>query len=120
MPEDMLSYGLIPVHRRLPVISAVHQLSADMSDLTEPNAHPSVPASSPARSDEALWEIADKAHSAQDTGAAGCLDHRDRCSTSCSSYRRYKDVIKCAITRRRSRSLKPTLVTSAGAGGAAA
>ena len=89
MPEDLLSYGLIPEFiGRLPVVSAVHQLLREdlVKILDEPkNAlvkqyqrffnYDNIEL---VFTDEALWEIADKALVARDRRPRPPLDHRER------------------------------------------
>ena len=86
MPEDLLSYGLIPEFiGRLPVVSAVHQLQREdlVQILTEPKnalvkqyqrffAYDDIEL---VFTEDALWEIADKAL-VRETGARDWLDHR--------------------------------------------
>ena len=89
MPEDLLSYGLIPEFiGRLPVVSAVHQLQREdlVQILTEPKnalvkqyqrffAYDDIEL---VFTEDALWEIADKALEARDGRARLALDHRAR------------------------------------------
>ena len=89
MPEDLLSFGLIPEFiGRLPVISAVHQLRREdlVQILTEPKnaltrqyqrffGYDSIELEF---RDDALWEIADKALAARDRRPRPALDHRER------------------------------------------
>ena len=127
MPEDLLSYGLIPEFiGRLPVISAVHQLQREdlVQILTEPKnaltrqyqrffAYDSIEL---VFTDEALWEIADKAL-ARETGARGLRSIIETALLDVMfELPSRKDVVKCAITKETiEKGLKPTLVTSAGA-----
>ena len=88
MPEDLLNFGLIPEFiGRLPVISAVHQLQRE--DLVQILMEPKNALAKQYQrffgydnielvfTDDALWEIADKALE-RETGARGsALDHRD-------------------------------------------
>ena len=89
MPEDLLSFGLIPEFiGRLPVISAVHQLRREdlVQILTEPKnaltrqyqrffGYDSIELEF---REDALWEIADKALAARDRRPRPSLDHRER------------------------------------------
>jgi ATP-dependent Clp protease ATP-binding subunit ClpX len=127
MPEDLLAYGLIPEFiGRLPVVSAVHQLQRDdlVQILTEPKnaltrqyqrffAYDSIEL---VFTDEALWEIADKAL-ARETGARGLRSIIEGALLDVMfELPSRKDVVKCAITKETiQKGLKPTLVTSAGA-----
>ena len=127
MPEDLLSYGLIPEFiGRLPVISAVHQLQREdlVQILTEPKnaltrqyqrffAYDNIEL---VFTDEALWEIADKAL-ARETGARGLRSIIETALLDVMfELPSRKDVVKCAITKETiEKGLKPTLVTSAGA-----
>ena len=149
MPEDLLSYGLIPEFiGRLPVVSAVHQLQREdlVQILTEPKnalvrqyqrffAYDSIEL---VFTEDALWEIAEKALE-RETGARGLRSIIESALLDVMfELPSRKDVVKCAITRRRSRrassprsspapapttstketiekGIKPTLVTSAGA-----
>jgi ATP-dependent Clp protease ATP-binding subunit ClpX len=127
MPEDLLSYGLIPEFiGRLPVVSAVHQLQREdlVQILTEPKnalvrqyqrffAYDSIEL---VFTDESLWEIADKAL-ARETGARGLRSIIEGALLDVMfELPSRKDVVKCAITRETiEKGLKPTLVTSAGA-----
>jgi ATP-dependent Clp protease ATP-binding subunit ClpX len=125
LPEDLMNYGLIPEFiGRLPVISAVHQLSRDdlVQILTEPrNALTkqykrffSFDRVDLAFAEESLTAIADRALE-RETGARGLrtivegalmdvmfeLPSRD-------------DVVKCVVTRETiEKGLPPTLVTEA-------
>src|SRR5438128_1682272 len=130
MPEDLLSYGLIPEFiGRLPVVSAVHQLQREdlVKILTEPkNAlvkqyqrffnydHIEL-----VFTDDALWEISDKALE-RETGARGLRSIIESALLDVMfELPSRNDVVKCAITKETiSKELKPTLVTS-GAGAAA-
>src|SRR6266568_5058503 len=126
MPEDLLSYGLIPEFiGRLPVISAVHQLTRDdlVQILVEPkNAlvkqyqrffnYDSVEL---VFTDDALWEISDKALE-RETGARGLRSIIETALLDVMfELPSRKDVVKCVITKETIlKGLKPTLVTSAG------
>ena len=87
LPEDLVNYGLIPEFiGRLPVVSAVHQLTRDdlITILTEPrNALVkqfqrffSFDGIELVFSDEALVSVAEKALAARDRRARPALDHR--------------------------------------------
>jgi ATP-dependent Clp protease ATP-binding subunit ClpX len=126
MPEDLLSYGLIPEFiGRLPVVSAVHQLQREdlVKILTEPkNAlvkqyqrffnydHIEL-----VFTDDALWEISDKALE-RETGARGLRSIIEGALLDVMFELPSRgDVTKCVITKETiSKGLKPTLVTSAG------
>ena len=127
MPEDLLSYGLIPEFiGRLPVVSAVHQLLREdlVKILEEPkNAlvkqyqrffnYDSIEL---VFTDDALWEIADKALE-RETGARGLRSIIENALLDVMfELPSRKDVSKCVITKETIlKGLKPTLVTSAGA-----
>src|ERR1051325_8304076 len=127
MPEDLLSYGLIPEFiGRLPVVSAVHQLRREdlVQILTEPKnalvrqyqrffAYDNIEL---VFTEEALWEIAEKAL-ARETGARGLRSIIEGALLDVMfELPSRKDVVKCAITKETiERGIKPTLVTSAGA-----
>jgi ATP-dependent Clp protease ATP-binding subunit ClpX len=127
MPEDLLSYGLIPEFiGRLPVVSAVHQLQKDdlVQILTEPKnaltrqyqrffAYDNIEL---VFTEEALWEIAEKALK-RETGARGLRSIIETALLDVMfELPSRKDVVKCAITKETiEKGLKPTLVTSAGA-----
>jgi ATP-dependent Clp protease ATP-binding subunit ClpX len=126
MPEDLLSYGLIPEFiGRLPVVSAVQQLQREdlVQILTEPkNAlvkqyqrffnYDSIELHF---TDDALWEIADKALE-RETGARGLRSIIEHALLDVMfELPSRRDVSKCVITKETiERDLKPTLVTSAG------
>jgi ATP-dependent Clp protease ATP-binding subunit ClpX len=126
MPEDLLSYGLIPEFiGRLPVVSAVQQLQREdlVQILTEPkNAlvkqyqrffnYDSIELHF---TDDALWEIADKALE-RETGARGLRSIIEHALLDVMfELPSRRDVYKCVITKETiERDLKPTLVTSAG------
>ena len=128
MPEDLLSYGLIPEFiGRLPVVSAVHQLQKEdlVQILTEPKnaltrqyqrffAYDNIEL---VFTEEALWEIAEKALK-RETGARGLRSIIETALLDVMfELPSRKDVVKCAITKETiEKGLKPTLVTSAGAG----
>ncbi|HEX4930346.1 MAG TPA: ATP-dependent Clp protease ATP-binding subunit ClpX [Gaiellaceae bacterium] len=125
MPEDLLSFGLIPEFiGRLPVISAVHQLRREdlVQILTEPKnaltrqyqrffGYDSIELEF---REDALWEIADKAL-VRETGARGLRSIIENALLDVMfELPSRKDVSKCVITKETiSKGLKPTLVTSA-------
>ncbi len=127
MPEDLLSYGLIPEFiGRLPVISAVHQLQRDdlVQILVEPkNAlvkqyqrffnYDSIEL---VFTDDALWEISDKAL-VRETGARGLRSIIEHALLDVMfELPSRRDVSKCVITKETiANDIRPTLVTSAGA-----
>src|SRR5437762_3232149 len=127
MPEDLLSYGLIPEFiGRLPVISAVHQLQQEdlVQILTEPKnalvrqyqrffAYDSIEL---VFTEEALWQIAEKALE-RETGARGLRSIIEGALLDVMfELPSRKDVVKCAITKETiEKGIKPTLVTTAGA-----
>ncbi|HET8653587.1 MAG TPA: ATP-dependent Clp protease ATP-binding subunit ClpX [Gaiellaceae bacterium] len=127
MPEDLLSYGLIPEFiGRLPVVSAVHQLQRDdlVQILVEPKnalvkqyqrffGYDSIEL---VFTDDALWSIADRALE-RETGARGLRSIIENALLDVMfELPSRKDVSKCVITKETiDRGLKPTLVTSAGA-----
>src|SRR5881227_1224083 len=101
MPEDLLSYGLIPEFiGRLPVVSAVHQLQRE--DLVQ------------IFTEDALWEIADKALE-RETGARGLRSIIENALLDVMfELPSRRDVSKCVITKETiEKHLKPTLLTSA-------
>jgi ATP-dependent Clp protease ATP-binding subunit ClpX len=126
MPEDLLSYGLIPEFiGRLPVVSAVQQLQRDdlVQILMEPkNAlvkqyqrffnYDSIEL---VFTEDALWEIADKALE-RETGARGLRSIIEHALLDVMfELPSRRDVSKCVITKETiEKDLKPTLVTSAG------
>ncbi|MGH3136914.1 MAG: ATP-dependent Clp protease ATP-binding subunit ClpX, partial [Gaiellaceae bacterium] len=125
MPEDLMSFGLIPEFvGRLPVISAVHQLTREdlVEILTEPKnalvrqyqrffGYDSIEL---VFTDDALWEISDHAL-ARETGARGLRSIIEQALLDVMfELPSRTDVIKCVITKETiSKRLKPTLVTSA-------
>jgi ATP-dependent Clp protease ATP-binding subunit ClpX len=127
MPEDLLSYGLIPEFiGRLPVVSAVHQLKRDdlVQILVEPKnalvkqyqrffGYDSIEL---VFTDDALWSVADRALE-RETGARGLRSIIETALLDVMfELPSRKDVSKCVITKETiERGLKPTLVTSAGA-----
>jgi ATP-dependent Clp protease ATP-binding subunit ClpX len=126
MPEDLLSYGLIPEFiGRLPVVSAVHQLTREdlVRILLEPKnalvkqyqrffSYDSVEL---VFTEDALWEISDKAL-VRETGARGLRSIIEHALLDVMfELPSRKDVSKCVITKETiKRDLRPTLVTSGG------
>ncbi len=126
MPEDLLSFGLIPEFiGRLPVISAVHQLTREdlVKILLEPrNAlvkqyqrffnYDSIEL---VFTEDALWSIADRALE-RETGARGLRSIIEHALLDVMfELPSRKDVSKCVITKETIlRHLKPTLVASGG------
>ena len=126
MPEDLLSYGLIPEFiGRLPVVSAVHQLTREdlVKILVEPKnalvkqyqrffAYDSIEL---VFTEDALWEISDKALE-RETGARGLRSIIENALLDVMfELPSRKDVSKCVITKETiQKGLKPTLVTSGG------
>jgi len=126
MPEDLLSFGLIPEFiGRLPVVSAVHQLQREdlVRILTEPkNAlvkqyqrffnydHVEL-----VFTEEGLWAIADKALE-RETGARGLRSIIENALLDVMfELPSRRDVSKCVITKETiEKGLKPTLVTTGG------
>ena len=126
MPEDLLAYGLIPEFiGRLPVISAVHQLTRE--DLVEILQEPKNALVKQYQRffnydsielifmEDALWEIADKALD-RDTGARGLRSIIEHALLDVMfELPSRKDVNKCVITKETiEQNLKPTLVTEGG------
>ncbi|HEX6491714.1 MAG TPA: ATP-dependent Clp protease ATP-binding subunit ClpX [Gaiellaceae bacterium] len=127
MPEDLLSYGLIPEFiGRLPVVSAVHQLQREdlVQILTEPKnalvrqyqrffGYDNIEL---VFTDDSLWEISDKALE-RETGARGLRSIIEAALLDVMfELPSRNDVVKCAITKDTiERGLKPTLVTSGAA-----
>ena len=127
MPEDLLSYGLIPEFiGRLPVVSAVHQLQREdlVQILTEPKnalvkqyqrlfGYDNIEL---VFTDDALWEISDKALE-RETGARGLRSIIEAALLDVMfELPSRNDVVKCAITKETiAKELKPTLVTSGAA-----
>jgi ATP-dependent Clp protease ATP-binding subunit ClpX len=126
MPEDLISYGLIPEFvGRLPVISAVQQLTREdlVQILLEPkNAlvkqyqrffnYDSIEL---IFTDDALWEISDKALE-RETGARGLRSIIEHALLDVMfELPSRTDVNKCVITKETiERHLRPTLVTEGG------
>src|SRR5688572_25907307 len=126
MPEDLLSYGLIPEFiGRLPVVAAVHQLTRE--DLVQILLEPknalvkqyqrffSYDTVELVFTEDALWQIADKALD-RETGARGLRSIIELALLDVMfELPSRKDVSKCVITKETiERNLRPTLVTSAG------
>src|SRR5690242_17698666 len=125
MPEDLISYGLIPEFiGRLPVVSAVHALDRDdlIRILLEPKnalvkqyerffGYDSIEL---VFTEESLWEIADKALE-RETGARGLRSIIENALLDVMfELPSRRDVSKCVITKETiEKHLKPTLVTSA-------
>src|ERR1051326_4231092 len=125
MPEDLLSYGLIPEFiGRLPVVSAVHQLlREDLVKILEEPKNALVKQYQRffnydnielVFTDDALWEIADKALE-RETGARGLRSIIENALLDVMfELPSRRDVSKCVITKETiEKHLKPTLVTSA-------
>jgi len=125
LPEDLMNYGLIPEFiGRLPVISAVHQLSRDdlVQILTEPrNALTkqykrffSFDRVDLAFADESLAAIADRALE-RETGARGLRTIVEAALLDVMfELPSRDDVVKCVVTRETiEKGLPPTLVTEA-------
>jgi ATP-dependent Clp protease ATP-binding subunit ClpX len=124
MPEDLLSYGLIPEFiGRLPVVSAVHQLTREdlVKILVEPKnalvrqfqrffAYDDIEL---VFTEDALWEISDKALE-RETGARGLRSIIETALLDVMfELPSRSDVSKCVITKETiGKGLKPTLVTS--------
>ncbi len=122
-PEDLIKYGLIPEFvGRLPVVSAVHQLTKDdlVEILTEPKnalvrqyqrffGYDTIEL---VFTDDALWEIADRALE-RETGARGLRSIIEGALLDVMfELPSRRDVTKCVITRETiSKGLNPTLVT---------
>ena len=125
MPEDLMAFGLIPEFvGRLPVISAVHQLTKEdlVEILTEPRnaltkqyqrffGYDSIEL---VFTDDALWQIADRAL-VRETGARGLRSIIELALLDVMfELPSRTDVTKCVITKETiSKGLKPTLLTSA-------
>src|SRR5450755_327435 len=125
LPEDLIQYGLIPEFiGRLPVMSAIHQLSRDelMQILTEPrNALVKqfqrffqFDGIELVFADEALSSIADKALE-RETGARGLRSIIEEVLLEVQfELPSRRDVQKCVVTRETiEKSVSPTLVTVA-------
>jgi len=125
MPEDLMSFGLIPEFvGRLPVVSAVHQLTREdlVEILTEPKnalvrqyqrffGYDSIEL---VFTEDSLWEISDRAL-ARETGARGLRSIIESALLDVMfELPSRSDVTKCVITKETiSKGLKPTLLTSA-------
>jgi ATP-dependent Clp protease ATP-binding subunit ClpX len=125
LPEDLMQYGLIPEFvGRLPVISAIHQLTKDdlVTILTEPrNALTkqfhrffSFDGIELHFADDALGAVADKAL-ARNTGARGLRSILEEVLLEVQFELPSRgDVTKCVVTKETiEKNLKPTLVTEA-------
>src|ERR1700750_754878 len=125
LPEDLMQYGLIPEFiGRLPVTSAVHQLSRDdlITILTEPrNAIVKqfqrffgFDGIELVFSQDALRAVADRALE-RETGARGLRSIIEEILLEVQSERpSRRDVRKCVVTKETvERGVKPTLVTEA-------
>src|ERR687896_586492 len=126
MPEDLMAFGLIPEFvGRLPVVSAVHQLTREdlVEILTEPKnaltkqyqrffGYDSIEL---VFTEDSLWEIADKAL-ARETGARGLRSIIEAALLDVMfELPSRKDVPKCVITKETiSKGIKPTLLTTGG------
>jgi ATP-dependent Clp protease ATP-binding subunit ClpX len=127
MPEDLMAFGLIPEFvGRLPVVSAVHQLTKEdlVEILTEPKnalvkqyqrffGYDSIEL---VFTEDALWQIAEHAL-ARETGARGLRSIIETALLDVMfELPSRTDVTKCVITNETiTKGQKPTLVTSAGA-----
>jgi ATP-dependent Clp protease ATP-binding subunit ClpX len=127
MPEDLITFGLIPEFvGRLPVVSAVHQLTRDnlVEILTEPKnalvrqyqrffGYDQIEL---VFTEDALWEIADHAL-VRETGARGLRSIIELALLDVMfELPSRSDVTKCVLTKETiSRGQKPTLVTSGAA-----
>jgi ATP-dependent Clp protease ATP-binding subunit ClpX len=126
MPEDLLSFGLIPEFiGRLPVVSAVHQLQRE--DLFQILVEPKNALTKQYQrffgyddielvfTEDALWEISDKAL-VRETGARGLRSIIETALLDVMfELPSRTDVSKCVITKETiEKGLRPTLVTSAG------
>ena len=129
LPEDLIQYGLIPEFiGRLPVMSAIHQLSRDelMQILTEPrNALVKqfqrffqFDGIELVFSDDALVSVADKALE-RETGARGLRSIIEEVLLEVQfELPSRRDVRKCVVTRETiEKGTPPTLVTVAAPGG---
>ena len=125
MPEDLLAYGLIPEFiGRLPVVSAVHQLTREDLRQDPPRAAKRLVKQFQrffnydtielVFTEDALWSISDKALE-RETGARGLRSIIEQALLDVMFELPRKDVSKCVITKETiTRNLKPTLVTSGG------
>jgi ATP-dependent Clp protease ATP-binding subunit ClpX len=127
MPEDLITFGLIPEFvGRLPIVSAVHQLTRE--DLVEILIEPKNALTRQYQrffgydeielvfTEDALWEISEHAL-ARETGARGLRSIIELALLDVMfELPSRTDVTKCVITKETiSKGQKPTLVTSAGA-----
>src|SRR6184192_4746162 len=125
LPEDLIMYGLIPEFiGRLPVMSAIHQLSRDqlMQILTEPrnalvkqfHRFFQFDGIELVFSDDALVSIADRALE-RETGARGLRSIIEEILLDVQfELPSRRDVKKCVVTRETiEKGLAPTLVTEA-------
>ena len=123
LPEDLIEYGLIPEFiGRLPVISAVHQLTSDdlVSILIEPRnalvkqfqrffAFDGIEL---VFSDDSLTAVAEKL--ARETGARGLRSIIEEILLEVQFELPRRDVKKCVVTKETvEKGLTPTLVTEA-------
>jgi len=125
MPEDLMKFGLIPEFvGRLPVVSAVHQLTKEdlVEILTEPKnalvrqyqrffGYDSIEL---VFTEDSLWEISEHALT-RETGARGLRSIIEQALLDVMfELPSRTDVTKCVITKETiSKGQKPTLVTSA-------
>ena len=129
MPEDLLNFGLIPEFiGRLPVLSAVHQLQREdlVQILTEPKQRArssstsgsSTTTTSTSTSPRTRSGRSPTRRSMRETGARGLRSIIENALLDVMfELPSRKDVTKCVITKETiEKNLKPTLVTSAGAG----
>src|SRR6184192_4469618 len=125
LPEDLIMYGLIPEFiGRLPVMSAIHQLSRDqlMQILTEPrnalvkqfHRFFQFDGIELVFADDALSSVADKALE-RETGARGLRSIIEEVLLEVQfELPSRRDVRKCVVTRETiEKGLPPTLVTEA-------
>ena len=127
MPEDLMAFGLIPEFvGRLPVVSAVHQLTRE--DLVEILIEPKNALTRQYQrffgydsielvfTEDALWEISDHAL-ARETGARGLRSIIETALLDVMfELPSRTDVTKCVLTKETiSRGQKPTLVTTGAA-----
>ncbi|MGI8920711.1 MAG: hypothetical protein ACR2HD_03415 [Solirubrobacteraceae bacterium] len=125
LPEDLIAYGLIPEFvGRLPVVSAIHQLSRDdlVTILTEPrnalvkqfHRFFSFDGIELVFAEESLGAIADKGLE-RETGARGLRSIIEEVLLGVQfELPSRRDVKKCVVTRETiEKGLQPTLVTEA-------
>ena len=126
MPEDLLTYGLIPEFiGRLPVVSTIHQLTREdlVQILREPKnalvrqfqqffTYDDVEL---VFTEDALWSISDRALE-RETGARGLRSIIELALLDVMfDLPSRTDVTKCVVTKETiTQARKPTLVTSAG------